>query len=772
MAHAAGCHARVSTDRSGKPLAGPGPSGLNPAQFHGAYGLPATGPAGQTIAIVDAYDSTTIESDLGVYSSTFGLPACTTQNGCFSKVNQSGAAGPYPAANAGWALEIALDVETAHAICQNCKILLVEATSNSLVNLAAAENTAATLGATVISNSFGGAEYTGETSDTAYNHPGIPITVSAGDTGFGAEYPASSPYVVAVGGTTLTVGPSNTYGGETVWSGSGSGCSAYTSAQAWQTADAHWSETGCGTKRGVADVAADADPGTGASVYDTTKYQGQSGWLTVGGTSLAAPLIAGVYGLAGGGSGSYPAALPYAHQSDLPAALHDVTSGSNGTCGTSTMCKGAAGYDGPTGVGTPNGLAAFGGPATVDGTPPQTTIDSGPSGPTNDPTPTFAFHSSEAGSSFECSLGSGSPSFGPCSGPGATHTPAALGDGSYTFAVRATDPSSNTDTTPATRAFSVDTATPVIGLAAPANGSHTSDATPALSGTAGIAARGLLHRHRQGLQRHRHLRDARPDPQRNAQRLHRRLLSGRNGALPGHLHGAGLAARLGREQRIQRRQHVHHRRPAADRHAGPHLAGRLGGADRVRPRSASATAPPTRAPVCRAWSCGRGRRAAPTRRLPRTALRAPRAPSPTARQPATAPMTSTPAPGTTRTTTRRLPLRPIRRRNSTRPLRIRRSTRGPPAQARTAGRPSPSTRASRARASAARSAPAPPSSAPARAPAPATPLGRHSPTAPTPSRFRQSISSGTRIRPPRRAPSPSGRRRRRPSCAATRRRGS
>ena len=291
----------------------------------------------------------TIESDLGVDSSTFGLPACTTQNGCFSKVNQSGAAGPYPAANAGWALEIALDVETAHAICQNCKILLVEATSNSLVNLAAAENTAATLGATVISNSFGGAEYTGETSDTAYNHPGIPITVSAGDTGFGAEYPASSPYVVAVGGTTLTVGPSNTYGGETVWSGSGSGCSAYTSAQAWQTADAHWSETGCGTKRGVADVAADADPGTGASVYDTTKYQGQSGWLTVGGTSLAAPLIAGVYGLAGGGSGSYPAALPYAHQSDLPAALHDVTSGSNGTCGAWTMCKGRPATTGPPG---------------------------------------------------------------------------------------------------------------------------------------------------------------------------------------------------------------------------------------------------------------------------------------------------------------------------------------------------------------------------------------------------------------------------------------
>jgi Bacterial Ig-like domain len=488
VARAAGCHARVSTDRNGKPLAASGPSGLSPAQFHGAYGLPATGPAGQTIAIVDAFDSPTIESDLGVFSSTFGLPACTTANGCFKKVNQSGAAGPYPSANAGWALEIALDVETAHAICQNCKILLVEATTNGLTDLAAAENTAATLGATVISNSFGGSEFAGETTDTAYNHPGIPITVSAGDSGFGAEYPASSPYVVAVGGTTLTVGASNTYGGEAAWSGSGSGCSAYTSAQAWQTADSHWAQTGCGSMRGVADVAADANPSTGASVYDTTKYQGQSGWFTVGGTSLAAPLIAGVYGLAGGGSGSYPAALPYAHQSDLPAALHDVTSGSNGSCGTSTMCKGAAGYDGPTGVGTPNGLAAFGGPATVDHTPPETTIDSGPSGPTKDATPSFAFHSSEAGSTFECSVSSGSAAFGPCTGPGASHTPEALDDGSYTFAVRATDPSSNTDQSPATRAFSVDTVLPVVGLAAPAGGSHTSDTTPALSGTAGIAA--------------------------------------------------------------------------------------------------------------------------------------------------------------------------------------------------------------------------------------------------------------------------------------------
>ena len=225
----------------------------------------------------------------------------------------------------------------------------------------------------------------------------------------------------------------------------------------------------------------------------------------------------------------------------------------------------------------------------------------------------------------------------------------------------------------------------MIGLAAPANGSHTSDATPALSGTAGIAAGDsstVTVRVYSGTGTSGTLAQTRSATRNGSTGAY----SVDAGALPGHLHGAGLAARLGREQRIQRRQHVHHRRPAADRHAGPHLAGRLGGADRVGldQRQLQRRRPGLRPAERGPW---RGRRAAPTRRLPRTALRAPRAPSSTARQPATAPMTSTPAPGTTRTTTRRLPLRPIRRRNSTRPLRIRRSTRGPPAQARTAGRP-------------------------------------------------------------------------------------
>lgn len=354
-ASAALCHAHVVTDARGNPHVTPAPAGYGPAQFRAAYSLPSGAPSPQTIAIVDAYDSPTIAADLATYSSTFGLPQCTTAKGCFRKVNQNGVAGSYPARNAGWALEIALDVEVAHAVCPNCKILLVEASSNSLANLAAAVNTAARLGATQISNSYGGSEYSGELGLTAYNHPGIAITASTGDNGYGTSFPAADSDVVAVGGTTLTLGAGNAWATETVWSGAGSGCSLYPAAPSWQTSLAAWSLTGCGSKRGLADVSADADPATGAAVYDTTRYQGRSGWFKVGGTSLSAPLIAGVYALAGNAaSTAYPASLAYAN----PSALHDVTSGSNGNCAT-RMCAGAGGYDGPTGLGTPNGVGAF-----------------------------------------------------------------------------------------------------------------------------------------------------------------------------------------------------------------------------------------------------------------------------------------------------------------------------------------------------------------------------------------------------------------------------
>jgi subtilase family serine protease len=349
VAASARCHAQVVTDERGNPLATTAPTGLGPADFASAYKLsPSTGGAGQTIAIVDAYDDPTIESDLAVYSSTYGLPPCPTANGCFRKVNQSGGASPLPRKDAGWALEIALDVETAHAICPNCKILLVEASSNSFANLMAAVDTAAR-SANVVSNSYGAGEFSGETAyDFHFDHPGVAITVSSGDSGYGVDYPAASRFVTAVGGTFLSRASNARGWNETAWSGSGSGCSAFESKPSWQT------DGGC-SRRTVADVAADADPASGASVYDTTRYQGQMGWFKVGGTSLSAPLVAGVYGLAGNAGATTYGSYPYSHA----GSLFDITSGSNGSCGGSYLCTAGPDFDGPTGLGTPNGTGGF-----------------------------------------------------------------------------------------------------------------------------------------------------------------------------------------------------------------------------------------------------------------------------------------------------------------------------------------------------------------------------------------------------------------------------
>lgn len=341
------CHSHVITDARGIPNASASPSGYGPTQFRTGYNLTAAGSSSTTIGIVDAYDDPNIESDLGVYSTHFSLPACTTGNGCFKKVNQTGGTS-YPAKNAGWALEISLDVEIAHAICPSCHILLVEATTNSFANLLTAEDYAVGH-ATIVSNSWGGGESSSETSnDSHFNHIGVPITFSSGDGGYGVEYPAASQYVTAVGGTTLNLNSNNSYKSESVWSGAGSGCSAYEPKPSWQK------DAGC-IRRTVADVAADADPNTGAAVYDTVRDQGRSGWFQVGGTSLASPLTAAVYALAGNASSTSDGSYPYAHTS----ALHDVTSGSNGSCGGSYLCTGVVGYDGPTGNGTPNGTAAF-----------------------------------------------------------------------------------------------------------------------------------------------------------------------------------------------------------------------------------------------------------------------------------------------------------------------------------------------------------------------------------------------------------------------------
>jgi subtilase family serine protease len=341
----AACHSWITVDDKGQPFVTSGPTGFNPSDLQAAYitGTPGTA---VTVAIVDAYDDPNAESDLAVYRAKFGLPACPSSNGCFKKIGQTGS---LPRANASWAEEISLDLDMVSAICPNCKILLVEANSNSFANLAAAVDLAASQGAVAISNSYGGNEYSGELSDQShFNHPGIAITVSSGDAGYGVEFPAASQYVTAVGGTHLTKSGSSY--NETAWSGAGSGCSAYISKPSWQKDGAT-----CGN-RTVADVSAVADPNTGVSVYDTYQVRPRGGWLVFGGTSVAAPIIGAVYALANNlgnntyGSLSYTANL---------GALFDVTSGSNGSCGGSYLCTSVAGYDGPTGNGSPRGTGAF-----------------------------------------------------------------------------------------------------------------------------------------------------------------------------------------------------------------------------------------------------------------------------------------------------------------------------------------------------------------------------------------------------------------------------
>ncbi|MEU9158538.1 S53 family peptidase [Streptomyces sp. NPDC048417] len=337
------------------------PSGYSPTNLRAAYGLTsaaASNGSGETIAIVDAYNDPNAETDLATYRSYYGLSACTTANGCFKKVSQTGSTTSLPSSDAGWSEEISLDLDMASAICPNCKILLVEATSATMANLGTAVNEAVTLGAKFVSNSYGGSESSSDTSyDSSYfNHTGVAITVSAGDSGYGAEYPAASKYVTSVGGTKLATSSTTRGWTETVWKtssteGTGSGCSSYDAKPTWQT------DTTC-TKRMISDVSAVADPATGVSVYDS--YGVTAGWYTFGGTSVSAPIIAGVYALAGTpSSGSYPAKFPYSYAGT--SYLNDVTSGNNGTCTTSYYCTATTGYDGPTGWGTPEGVTAFAG---------------------------------------------------------------------------------------------------------------------------------------------------------------------------------------------------------------------------------------------------------------------------------------------------------------------------------------------------------------------------------------------------------------------------
>jgi subtilase family serine protease len=236
------------------------------------------------------------------------------------------------------------------AICPNCHILLVEASSSSWQNLVTAVNTAAKAAPSAISNSYGGSEGSGELAfASSYSHPGIAITVSSGDAGYGVEVPAAFSTVTAVGGTSLYTNAGSARGwSESAWSGAGAGCSAYVSKPSWQT------DAGC-PMRTVADVSAVADPNTGVAVYDSYGPPWETGWLVFGGTSVSSPIVASVYALAGNVSYVVYGSYPYGQV----ASLFDVTTGSDGTCSVSYLCAAGIGYDGPTGLGTPNGVGAF-----------------------------------------------------------------------------------------------------------------------------------------------------------------------------------------------------------------------------------------------------------------------------------------------------------------------------------------------------------------------------------------------------------------------------
>lgn len=365
------CLAKITVGLNGRPLTGtPAGSGsYGPAQFHTAYQLPcmpggsieatcptpsAFGP--QTIAIVDAGNFSSgasgLESSLSGYDQYYSLPDCTTANGCLDVINQSGATSPLPA-DAGWSDEIALDVETAHMVCQTCKILLVEANNTNDNSLAAADAMAASFNPVAISNSWGGGD--DPTYDSDFEHTGIAVVASTGDSGgvgSGQAWPADIPDVVAASGTNLQLNTDNTWASETVWSGSGGGCAVNYTAPTWQTSLSDWATNGCGAQRAFGDVSADADPSTGAAI----DINGT--WYEIGGTSLSSPLIAGMFALTGGVPSSTTASsIPYSLFSG--SNYHDITSGNDCAGSVTTHCTASTGFDTPSGLGSPSGVSGF-----------------------------------------------------------------------------------------------------------------------------------------------------------------------------------------------------------------------------------------------------------------------------------------------------------------------------------------------------------------------------------------------------------------------------
>ncbi|MFI8235975.1 peptidase S8 [Streptomyces sp. NPDC085866] len=340
----ASCLAMVRTDLKPLPSLLPRakPPGLSPDDIRSAYELSGSGQR-RTVAITIAHHDPNLESDLAVYRRQFHLPACTKTNGCLRVINQRGGTTLPSSFDPTWAFEESIDVDAVSAACPNCRILVVEADSAFASDLFPAVDQAVAQGAKFISNSWVFPEASFETNfDFHFNHPGIAFTFGSGDHGGVTQYPPASPYVTAVGGTTLTRANNRRGWTESAWSGTGCGCSLFEPKPPFQH------DTICPNNRTIADVSAVADPATGLAVYDTAPTPGGgTGWFVAGGTSVSAPLVAGMYALAGNPApGTFPNTYPYAH----PRDFHDITTGSAGSFSA------GPGYDAPTGIGTPNGV--------------------------------------------------------------------------------------------------------------------------------------------------------------------------------------------------------------------------------------------------------------------------------------------------------------------------------------------------------------------------------------------------------------------------------